>query len=237
MQISIVIPLKNEDESLPELEAWIRRVCDAHRLTYEIIMVDDGSTDGSWKVIQALQAANPNVRGIKFRRNYGKSAGLHTGFQASRGLTPDTRGTPFATVFSLGATGVGASSLLRMRSVKRALSCSVNDWLEVRVNAGAMKGQTHVLAPVLCGDDRLNSQLESGIDGFRTQSFGAEIEGDGKAEQRQPSETVGGSLRFLTPESVVAAMHCVTEAHPGGWRRFASRYGWWNVHLSDVTLD
>lgn len=85
MQISIVIPLKNEDESLPELEAWIRRVCDAHRLTYEIIMVDDGSTDGSWKVIQALQAANPNVRGIKFRRNYGKSAGLHTGFQASRG--------------------------------------------------------------------------------------------------------------------------------------------------------
>jgi glycosyltransferase involved in cell wall biosynthesis len=85
MNLSIVIPLKNEDESLPELEAWIRRVCEAHRLSYEIIMVDDGSTDRSWKVIQQLKAANPCVRGIKFRRNYGKSAGLHTGFQAALG--------------------------------------------------------------------------------------------------------------------------------------------------------
>ena len=85
MQLSIVIPLKNEDESLPELESWIRRVCESHRLSYEIIMVDDGSTDRSWKVIQELKAANPCVRGIKFRRNYGKSAGLHTGFQAAQG--------------------------------------------------------------------------------------------------------------------------------------------------------
>ena len=85
MQLSIIIPLKNEDESLPELEAWIRRVCETHRLSYEIIMVDDGSTDRSWKVIEQLKAANPAVRGIKFRRNYGKSAGLHTGFQAAEG--------------------------------------------------------------------------------------------------------------------------------------------------------
>jgi len=85
MQLSIIIPLKNEDESLPELEAWIRRVCETHRFSYEIIMVDDGSTDRSWKVIEQLQSANPAVRGIKFRRNYGKSAGLHTGFQAAEG--------------------------------------------------------------------------------------------------------------------------------------------------------
>lgn len=85
MNLSIVIPLKNEDESLPELEAWIRRVCEQHRLSYEIILVDDGSTDRSWKVIEALREKNPAVRGIKFRRNYGKSAGLHTGFQAAEG--------------------------------------------------------------------------------------------------------------------------------------------------------
>lgn len=85
MQISIVIPLKNEEESLPELESWIRRVCEKHHFSYEIIMIDDGSTDKSWKIIEQLKQGNPNVRGIKFRRNYGKSAGLHTGFQASNG--------------------------------------------------------------------------------------------------------------------------------------------------------
>jgi len=85
MNLSIVVPLKNEAESLPELEAWIRRVTEQHGFSYEIIFVDDGSTDASWAVIETLQAANPNVRAIKFRRNYGKSAALHTGFQATRG--------------------------------------------------------------------------------------------------------------------------------------------------------
>lgn len=85
MNLSIVVPLKNEAESLPELEAWIRRVAEQHGFSYEIIFVDDGSTDASWTVIETLQAANPNVRAIKFRRNYGKSAALHTGFQATRG--------------------------------------------------------------------------------------------------------------------------------------------------------
>lgn len=85
MQVSIIIPLKNEEESLPELAAWIRRVCEANNLSYEIIMIDDGSTDRSWKVIEQLKTANPAVKGIKFRRNYGKSAGLHTGFQAAQG--------------------------------------------------------------------------------------------------------------------------------------------------------
>lgn len=85
MDISLIIPLKNEAESLPELEAWIRRVCEQERYTYEILFIDDGSTDGSWKVIETLQANNPAVRGIKFRRNYGKSAALQTGFEAAQG--------------------------------------------------------------------------------------------------------------------------------------------------------
>jgi glycosyltransferase involved in cell wall biosynthesis len=85
MDVSIVVPLKNEVESLPELEAWIRNVCEANKLRYEVIFVDDGSTDGSWPLIERLQAANPAVRGIKFRRNYGKSAALHTAFQVVKG--------------------------------------------------------------------------------------------------------------------------------------------------------
>ncbi len=85
MQISIAIPLLNEEESLPELEAWIRRVMEANQFTYEILMVDDGSTDTSWSVIEQLSATNPNIRGIKFRRNYGKSAALHVAFEAAKG--------------------------------------------------------------------------------------------------------------------------------------------------------
>lgn len=85
MDVSIVVPLKNEEESLPELEAWVRRVCESNSLSYELILVDDGSTDRSWGIIQQLNKQNPAVRGIKFRRNYGKSAALHTGFQVAAG--------------------------------------------------------------------------------------------------------------------------------------------------------
>ncbi|MBL7784135.1 MAG: glycosyltransferase family 2 protein [Saprospiraceae bacterium] len=85
MDLSLIIPLKNEAESLPELEAWIRSVCEKQGYSYEILFIDDGSTDGSWKVIEGLQQANKSVRAIKFRRNYGKSAALQTAFEASRG--------------------------------------------------------------------------------------------------------------------------------------------------------
>ena len=85
MDLSIVIPQLNEEESLPELEAWISRVMEVNNFSYEIIFVDDGSTDNSWQVIEDLRAKNSNVRGIKFRRNYGKSAALQTGFQAAAG--------------------------------------------------------------------------------------------------------------------------------------------------------
>ena len=85
LDISIVIPLLNESESLPELEAWIRRVMHQHQFAYEVRFVDDGSTDDSWELIQNLQKINPSVKGIKFRRNYGKSAGLSEGFKAATG--------------------------------------------------------------------------------------------------------------------------------------------------------
>lgn len=83
--ISVVIPQFNEEESLPELHAWIKRVMDANAFTYELIFIDDGSTDDSWNVIEKLQAADHYVKGIKFRRNYGKSAALNVGFEAAIG--------------------------------------------------------------------------------------------------------------------------------------------------------
>ncbi|MBW8687732.1 glycosyltransferase family 2 protein [Chitinophaga rhizophila] len=85
MDISVIVPLKNEEESLPELAAWIDRVMQEHRYSYEVWMIDDGSTDNSWDIIQQIAAANPNVKGIKFQRNYGKSAALNEGFRASQG--------------------------------------------------------------------------------------------------------------------------------------------------------
>ncbi|MBC7893350.1 MAG: glycosyltransferase family 2 protein, partial [Sphingobacteriaceae bacterium] len=85
LQISVVVPLFNEEESLPELAAWIQRVMDQHGYSYEILFIDDGSTDASWDVIQNIATLNPAVRGLRFSRNYGKSAALHTGFQAARG--------------------------------------------------------------------------------------------------------------------------------------------------------
>ncbi len=85
MDISVVVPLYNEDESLPELEEWIKRVMDSHNFSYEILMIDDGSTDNSWKIIEELHALNPFVKGIKFQRNYGKSAALNEGFKVAKG--------------------------------------------------------------------------------------------------------------------------------------------------------
>lgn len=85
MDISVIVPLYNEDESLPELHSWIRRVMNENKFTYEIIFVNDGSTDRSWEVIEQLSKADENVRGIKFRRNYGKSPALYCGFNEAQG--------------------------------------------------------------------------------------------------------------------------------------------------------
>ncbi len=85
LDISIVIPLLNEAESLPELMQWIRRVMDEHKFSFEVVLIDDGSTDNSWEVIGQLSQADPAIKGIRFQRNYGKSAALNTGFAAAAG--------------------------------------------------------------------------------------------------------------------------------------------------------
>lgn len=85
MDISLVIPLLDEAESLPELSTWIERVMNDNHFSYEVIFVDDGSSDNSWQVIEELGSKNPNIKGIKFQRNYGKSAGLNEGFRTAQG--------------------------------------------------------------------------------------------------------------------------------------------------------
>jgi glycosyltransferase involved in cell wall biosynthesis len=85
IDVSVVIPLKDEAESLPELMAWIEKVMTTHNYTYEVIMIDDGSKDASWQVIENLRQKNNNLKGIKFQRNYGKSAALNEGFKAAKG--------------------------------------------------------------------------------------------------------------------------------------------------------
>ena len=99
LDLSLVIPLFNEEESLAELHAWIDRVCTANALRYEVIFINDGSTDGSWKVIKGLSAQHPEVRGIRFRRNHGKSAALYSVFRPLRATssspwTPTCRTAP-----------------------------------------------------------------------------------------------------------------------------------------------
>ena len=85
LDISVVVPLYNEAESLPELVAWIDRVAKSNNLVYEVIMIDDGSTDGSWSVVESLRSEYPSVRGVSFMRNYGKSAALYVGFEMAEG--------------------------------------------------------------------------------------------------------------------------------------------------------
>lgn len=85
LDVSLVVPLYNEEESLPELCAWIKRVCDAEKLQYEIILLDDGSTDKSWEVIEELGKTQKEIKGIQLRRNYGKSGALNVGFQEAQG--------------------------------------------------------------------------------------------------------------------------------------------------------
>lgn len=85
IDISVVVPLYNEVESLPELHAWIKRVMNEHKFSYEVVFVDDGSKDGSWKVVEQLHTEDNSVKGIKFQRNYGKSAALQKGFETAQG--------------------------------------------------------------------------------------------------------------------------------------------------------
>ena len=85
MDLSVVIPVYNEEESIQELTEWITRVCDSHKISFEIIFIDDGSSDSSWKKIEQIAGKNSLVKGFRFRRNYGKAAALHTGFTEASG--------------------------------------------------------------------------------------------------------------------------------------------------------
>ena len=85
MDISVVVPLYNEAESLPELAEWIERVMKENNFTYEVLMINDGSTDNSWEVVKELHEKNENIKGVSFRRNYGKSPALNTGFERVQG--------------------------------------------------------------------------------------------------------------------------------------------------------
>jgi len=85
LDLSVIVPLYNEEESLPELYTWIEKVCKAHSISFEVLFIDDGSKDDSWNVVSTLQQNHTAVRGIRFGRNYGKSAALHVGFQACKG--------------------------------------------------------------------------------------------------------------------------------------------------------
>lgn len=85
IDISVIIPSKDEEESIPELSAWIARVMNAHGFSYEVIFIDDGSEDSTWQKIKEVSQANPAFKGLKFNRNFGKSAALHTGFKAAQG--------------------------------------------------------------------------------------------------------------------------------------------------------
>ena len=85
LDISVIVPLFNEEESLPELASWIKKVMDENSFTYEVIMINDGSDDTSWDVVQTLSNENENIKGISFQRNYGKSAALNVGFETAKG--------------------------------------------------------------------------------------------------------------------------------------------------------
>jgi len=85
MDLSVVIPVYNEEESIPELAGWIERVCNREHISFEIIFIDDGSSDSSWDIISSLASGNKSITGFRFRRNYGKAAALHTGFSAASG--------------------------------------------------------------------------------------------------------------------------------------------------------
>ena len=85
IDISVIVPLLNEEESLPELCSWISKVMDSNKYSYELLLIDDGSKDNSWNVIEDLSKKNQNIKGVKFRRNYGKSAALNIGFLKAKG--------------------------------------------------------------------------------------------------------------------------------------------------------
>lgn len=145
MDVSIVIPLFDEEESLPELCAWIERVVNEHNLSYEIIMVDDGSTDSSWQVVESLRRNNPHIKGIKFQRNYGKSAALNEGFRVSKGdivitMDADLQDSPdeipglFKMVTEGGYDMVSGWKKVRHDPISKTIPSKLFNWVTAKVS-------------------------------------------------------------------------------------------------------
>lgn len=139
MDISIVIPLLNEEESLPELMSWIDKVMSEHKFSYEVLFVDDGSTDDSWKVIQTLSNQYNTIKAIRFRRNYGKSAALNTGFSKAEGdvvftMDADLQDSPeelpqmYATIMKGGADLVSGWKKKRFDPLSKTIPTKIYNW-------------------------------------------------------------------------------------------------------------
>lgn len=145
MDVSLLIPLLNENESLPELHSWIKKVCDENRLSYEILFIDDGSTDDSWDTIKGLREIDPEVRGVRFRRNYGKSAALNTGFEEVKGdvvitMDADLQDSPdeipdlYKMVKELGFDLVSGWKKKRHDPVSKTLPTKLYNWATRRMS-------------------------------------------------------------------------------------------------------
>lgn len=144
MDVSLVIPLFDEEESLPELCAWIERVVGENNLSYEIILVDDGSTDSSWQVIESLRQRNPNIKGIKFQRNYGKSAALNEGFRMAKGdvvitMDADLQDSPdeipalYNMIMKDGKDMVSGWKKVRHDPISKTIPSKLFNWVTARV--------------------------------------------------------------------------------------------------------
>ncbi|HYE54760.1 MAG TPA: glycosyltransferase family 2 protein [Chitinophagaceae bacterium] len=145
MDVSIVIPLFDEEESLPELCAWIERVATTNNLSYEVILVDDGSLDSSWQVIENLQQQNPHLKGIKFQRNYGKSAALNEGFRVAKGnviitMDADLQDSPdeipalYKMIMEEGYDMVSGWKKVRHDPISKTIPSKLFNWVTAKVS-------------------------------------------------------------------------------------------------------
>jgi 5-methyltetrahydrofolate--homocysteine methyltransferase len=157
MDITVVVPLFNEEESLPELYAWIERVMKANNFTYEVIFVNDGSTDNSWNVIESLSQKSPAVKGIKFRRNYGKSPALFCGFKEAEGdvvITMDADLQEALTVYPKAVDIIEGPLMAGMNKVGELFGCGKMFLPQVVKTARTMKKAVAILQPYIEADKK-----------------------------------------------------------------------------------
>ena len=215
MDISVVIPLYNEEESLPELFAWIKRVMEANGFSYEVIFVNDGSTDRSWDVIERLSQESEHVRGIKFRRNYGKSPALYCGFKEVKGDVVITMvpNSPHVRAAVLGKDGVaeGAhegldiidmSSIAPLESKAIAAECEKHGihMMDAPVSGGDVGAQKGTLT-IMCGADEETFEKAKPV-----------LEAIGKRIMRIGGTGMGDAMKIVNNMLLGANMASLAEA-------------------------